>query len=97
MAVYSMLIGVTLIGLHAWSIITYSNFIDLCEYFYFSEDIGLCESLEIVHTTKTTANLLFSLGGRVAIDSLLICSGCFIVILNVCVAAKASSLVHKVA
>ncbi|KAI9563446.1 hypothetical protein GHT06_010909 [Daphnia sinensis] len=50
-----MLIGFTLIGLHAWSISSYSEFIDRCEWFLFGNEIGLC--------------------GRVAIDSLMICSG----------------------
>ncbi|KZS16606.1 Uncharacterized protein APZ42_017214 [Daphnia magna] len=43
LAVYSILIGFTLIGLHAWSISSYSNFIDFCELFIFSNEIGLCE------------------------------------------------------
>ncbi|XP_057376898.1 uncharacterized protein LOC130698106 [Daphnia carinata] len=77
LAVYSMLIGFTLIGLHAWSISSYSDFIDFCEFFLFNNEIGLC--------------------GRVAIDSLLICSGSLIVILNVFIASKASSMVKLLA
>ncbi|KAK4026477.1 hypothetical protein OUZ56_015473 [Daphnia magna] len=77
LAVYSIWIGFTLIGLHAWSISLYSDLIDLCESFIFSNEIGLC--------------------GRVAIDSLLICSGGLIVILNVFIGSKASSMVNVLA
>lgn len=43
LAVYSMLIGFTLIGLHAWNVSSYSEFIDRCEWFQFRNEIGLCK------------------------------------------------------
>ena len=44
MAIYAELTGITLIGLHSWSISLYQPLVDQCKYFIFNNDTGLCKS-----------------------------------------------------